>query len=100
MLLISRRMVALAACCVTPVAVAPMAMAAPSPNIDGPADAVIDELQTQGYNVEINWVNGFDTKPLSLCRVTGIDDPGDAPPGTETFTTVYVDVVCPNHDGG
>jgi hypothetical protein len=100
MLLISRRMMALAACCVIPVAVAPMAMAAPSANIDGPADAVIDELQTQGYNVEINWVNGFDTKPLSLCRVTGIDEPGDAPPSTSTFTTVYVDVVCPNHDGG
>jgi hypothetical protein len=100
MLLISPRMVALAACCITPVAVAPMATAAPSANIDGPADAVIDELQTQGYNVEINWVNGFDTKPLSLCRVTGIDDPGDAPPATAMFTTVYVDVVCPNHDGG
>jgi hypothetical protein len=67
---------------------------------NGPADAVIRDLQAQGYNVQINWVSGFDTKPLSECRVTGVNDPGDTPPSPDTFTTVYVDVACPNHDDG
>ncbi len=67
---------------------------------NGPADAVISDLEAQGYNVQINWVSGFDTKPLSECRVTGVNDPGDTPPSPDTFTTVYVDVVCPNHDDG
>src|SRR4029079_4127070 len=37
-------------------------------------------------------------KSLSVCRVSNINNPGqwDPPPGT--FTTVYVDVSCPNHD--
>jgi hypothetical protein len=67
--------------------------------VDGPADVVIDDLTAQGYNVSINWTNGFDTKPLSDCTVTGVNDPGDLKPSKTTFVTVYVDVVCPNHDG-
>lgn len=79
---------------------APVAGADPTAANGQPASAVIDDLKAQGYNVQINWVNGFDTKPLSECRVTGINDPGDAPPTDGTFTTVYVDVACPNGDDG
>ena len=49
--------------------------------------------------MQINWVNGFDTKPLSDCSVTGVNNPGDMTPTEGTFTTVYVDVACPNGDG-
>jgi hypothetical protein len=45
----------------------------------------------------INWVNGFDTEPLSSCVVTSINSPGGSAPAPDTFTTVYVDVSCPNH---
>ena len=65
---------------------------------DGSAESVINDLKTQGYNVVINWLTGYNTKPLSVCWVSNINNPGqwDPPPGT--FTTVYVDVSCPNHD--
>jgi hypothetical protein len=66
--------------------------------LGGSASDVVDELQARGYNVEINWTNGFDTKPLSVCWVTGINNPGDQEPSPTTFVTVYVDVMCPNHD--
>jgi hypothetical protein len=45
----------------------------------------------------INWLTGYDTVPLSVCTVSTIDNPDDAPPPAGTFTTVYVDVSCPNH---
>lgn len=65
---------------------------------DGSAQSVINELQADGYNVVINWLTGYDTKSLSICWVSDINNPSgwDHPPGT--FTTVYVDVSCPNHD--
>ena len=65
---------------------------------NGSAQSVIDDLEAQGYNVVINWLTGYNTKPLSVCWVTNINNPGqwDPPPGV--FTTVYVDVSCPNHD--
>jgi len=81
-------------------AAAPAARADPSSLVGQPADAAVADLQGQGFDVRINWVNGFDTKPLSECRVAGVDDPNSAPPPPGTFTTVYVDVTCPNHDGG
>jgi hypothetical protein len=62
------------------------------------ASAVIAGLKAQGYNVMINWTTGYDTKPLSQCWVTSINNPGDLPPSRDTFVTVYVDVACPNHD--
>jgi hypothetical protein len=61
------------------------------------ADAVIGSLKSQGYNVVINWLNGYDTVPLWACTVQNVDNPNDAPPPPGTFTTVYVDVSCPNH---
>jgi hypothetical protein len=79
---------------------APVADADPSSLAGQPADTAVADLQAQGYNVQINWVTGFDTKPLSDCRVTGVDDPGHLAPTDGTFTTVYVDVACPNGDDG
>ncbi|OPX05932.1 hypothetical protein [Mycobacterium sp. AT1] len=79
---------------------APAAAADPSSYSGRAADTVVADLQAQGYNVSINWVTGFDTKPLSDCRVTGVNNPGDIAPTDGTFTTVYVDVACPNGDDG
>jgi hypothetical protein len=42
--------------------VAPLAAADPPPSTGW--HATIDDLQAQGYDVEIKWVNGFDAKPL------------------------------------
>ena len=72
------------------IGVAPIAAA------DG-ADATISDLEAQGYTVQINWINGFDTKPLSICSVTAIHNP-DSSPQPATSTTLYVDVWCPNHN--
>ncbi|TPG28276.1 hypothetical protein [Mycolicibacterium hodleri] len=85
---------------VSVVGYAPAAAADPSSSANGrSASTVVDDLESQGYNVQINWVNGFDTKPLSDCWVTGVNNPGDTAPTDGTFTTVYVDVSCPNGDG-
>jgi hypothetical protein len=61
------------------------------------AQSVIDELKAEGYNVAINWLTGYDTEPLSVCTVEDVNNPEDAKPKPGTFTTVYVDVTCPNH---
>jgi hypothetical protein len=74
------------------IAAAPVAAAEPVPQ--GSASAVIDELKSQGYLVQINWVNGFDTEPLDVCQVTRVNIPGTSPPSE---STAYVDVSCPNH---
>jgi hypothetical protein len=79
---------------------APIAVAAPVEPEAGTesARAVIDDLRGQGFNVEINWVSGVSSVPLSSCAVTGIDNPDQSPGPPTTFTTVYVDVSCPNHE--
>jgi hypothetical protein len=51
-----------------------------------------------GYNVVINWLTGYDTKSLSVCWVSAINNPGEWNPPPGVFTTVFVDVSCPNHD--
>ncbi|GLP73264.1 hypothetical protein TUM20983_03740 [Mycobacterium antarcticum] len=80
---------------------APLAAADPSFLASGQsAEAAIDVLEAQGYNVQINWVSGFDTKPLSQCWITNVNNPGHEAPTDGTFVTVYVDVVCPNGDDG
>jgi hypothetical protein len=63
-------------------------------------DGSADDLEADGYNVVINWLTGYDTKPLSVCWVSNVNNPGswDLAPGG--FTTVYVDVSCPNHEYG
>jgi len=62
------------------------------------ASATIDDLAAQGYDVQINWVSGSPSVPLNQCKVTAIHNPSHSPPSDNTFTTVYVDVSCPNPD--
>ena len=86
-----------------PVLIAAAAAIALAPPASGQsASSVIAELEDQGYTVYINWTTGYDTKPLDRCWVTNINNPSHEPPSPGTFTTVYVDVACPNHeyDGG
>jgi hypothetical protein len=61
------------------------------------AQSVIDGLKAEGYNVNINWLTGYNTEPLSVCTVRDINNPGESVPGPGQFVTVYVDVSCPNH---
>jgi hypothetical protein len=61
------------------------------------AQSVIDSLKADGYNVVINWLTGYDTVPLPACTVSNINNPDDSAPSAGTFTTVYIDVSCPNH---
>lgn len=61
------------------------------------AEAAIDDLEAEGYSVQINWLTGYDTVPLSYCTVTNVNDPGGSRPGSGRLATVYVDVSCPNH---
>lgn len=90
----------LSACVAALIAVPPFAAAAPVDPTAGSesAQATIDDLRGQGYNVEINWVSGVSSRPLRECAVTGVHNPEQSPPPPTTFTTVYVDVSCPNHD--
>ena len=100
---VSRCLALIVALWVVPlVAGVPLAAADPSLVASGQsAEATIDALEAQGYNVQINWVSGFDTKPLSQCWVTNVNNPGHEAPIDGTFVTVYADVVCPNgNDGG
>jgi hypothetical protein len=78
------------------VAAAPTVCA--EPNLDQSAAAVIQQLTDEGYNVEINWVSGVSSRPLSECAVLGVHNPNLAGGPVDEFTTVYVDVSCPNHD--
>ena len=83
------------------VVVAPNASAEPVWPVAGAqsAEATIAELQAQGYGVQINWVSGQSSVPLSRCSVKAIHNPDRSPGSENTFTTVYVDVSCPNeHD--
>ena len=60
------------------------------------ADAVISDLEAEGYLVRINWLAGFNTQQLSDCTVVRVNNPSSNPeaaPGD----TVYVDVTCPNN---
>jgi hypothetical protein len=82
-------------------AVAGASLAVATPPVSGQsASDVIRELEDQGYNVGINWVNGNTNAPLSECAVSAVHNPDHSPdsPPPATFTTVYVDVVCPNND--
>jgi hypothetical protein len=83
-----------------PLTCAPIATAEPVWPVAGAesAGATIDDLEAQGYDVQINWVSGVSSLPLDLCKVTAIHNPNHSPPDENTFTTVYVDVSCPNTD--
>jgi hypothetical protein len=77
-----------------------VAIAAAPPAGASGADAVIANLQSEGYDVQINWVNGFDTQQLSDCTVTGVDNPDHSGAAPKPGDTVYVNVTCPNPDEG
>jgi hypothetical protein len=81
-------------------AVAPAATADPVWPVAGAqsASATIDDLEAQGYDVQINWVSGVSSVPLSWCKVTAIHNPNHSPPAGNSLDTVYVDVSCPNQD--
>lgn len=75
-------------------------VAAADPSVGGPADEAISELEDEGYNVQINYVAGNYDTPLALCTATAIHNPARSDSAKKTFTTVYVDVRCPDfwHD--
>lgn len=79
-------------------ALGPVAAADPLLNTGGSAANVVNNLESAGYLVYINWTNGFDVKPLDTCWVTGVNNPGNIKPGGPVAATVYVDVQCPNHE--
>ena len=77
------------------IAMAPTAAAnpgiLPQPGSENASDT-INDLVAQGYNVQVNWVNGYPRVTLSQCSVTGINT-ADATSGA--LRTVYIDIVCP-----
>ena len=74
--------------------------AAADPDIDSEsATAVIQELQEQGYAVDINGVPSGDAALLTSCRVTAIHNPGNAAPNPAGDTRIAVDVACPIQRG-
>ena len=90
---------AAAAACVA-VGYAPSCTADPIWPVAGAESArdTIADLEAQGYDVAINWVNGYSRAPLSQCRVSDIHNPDRSGERPHALTTVYVDVVCPNED--
>ncbi|KAA0086521.1 hypothetical protein CIW52_00875 [Mycolicibacterium sp. P9-64] len=65
--------------------------AAAAPTGGGNAADAVEELQAQGYGVQIN---GSVTDVLTACATTGVHGVPSA--GSRSFTTVYVDVLCPD----
>jgi hypothetical protein len=82
------------------VTAAPIASAEPVWPVAGAesAEATIADLEDQGYHVQVNWVSGVSNVSLSQCKVLAIHNPDNSPGSERTFTTVYVDVSCPNRD--
>ena len=89
---------------VASIAAPPSATAKPVWPVAGAESAAdtIRDLEDQGYTVAINWVTGYSSAPLSLCRVSAIHNPDRSPDAVPMkSTTVYVDVTCPeDHDWG
>ena len=79
------------------IASAPIAGAEPAFPTAGSesASATLNDLQSQGYNVTVNYVQGRPNVPLSECRVNAINNPS-APTAPPSTVTVYIDVLCPN----
>ena len=77
---------------------APIASAEPAFPVagNGPASDTISALQAQGYDVQINWLEGQPNVPLKECLVRNIDDPNGPTAVSSSPLTVYVDVTCPN----
>ncbi len=66
--------------------------AAAAPTGTESAGDVVASLKALGYNVMLN---GSISEPLSECNVTAVHNP-DASGSAIAFTTVYVDVTCPD----
>jgi hypothetical protein len=58
------------------------------------ASATVMDLESQGFDVVVNFLQGQPNVPLSECRVNGINNPSHMVPAG--LSTVYVDVLCPN----
>ena len=86
-----------AAGAVAAIACAPIAAAEPALPTAGSesASATLNDLQSQGYNVTVNYLQGRPNVPLSECRVNAINNPS-APTAAPSTVTVYIDVLCPN----
>jgi hypothetical protein len=69
--------------------------AAPLAHASG-ADAVVGDLEDEGYIVRIQWING-QTQNLSDCSVVRVNNPDSSNAGPIPGATVYVDVTCPNN---
>lgn len=67
---------------------------APAAHANG-ADAVIRDLEAEGYTVRINWLN--DNKPVLLprCTVVRVNNPSSDEPAEGDV--VWADVTCPNN---
>jgi hypothetical protein len=78
------------------IAVAPMAGADDALPTAGSesASATIMDIEAQGFDVVVNFLQGHPNVPLSECRVNGINNPNHMVPAEQS--TVYVDVLCPN----
>lgn len=74
---------------------APAAGADPAAGTRSAADT-INDLTAKGYNVQINWVSGVSSEPLTRCRATAVHNPERSAGTDPSNTTVYVDVSCPN----
>lgn len=73
---------------------APIAGAEPQAG-DSTADSVIDQLQKQGFSVQVNGGPVGDVSMLDTCTVTSIHHPGGPMPDPTTTGTVNVEVACP-----
>jgi hypothetical protein len=74
--------------------------AAAAPTGGGNAQDTVTSLQAQGYSVQLN---GTATDPLSQCTVTDVHGLADSNVNSAgaridptKFTTVYVDISCPD----
>jgi hypothetical protein len=80
-------------CAAASISMAPTAFADP-PSIPEPGDesaaATIRDLDSLGYDVQLQFENGTPDVPLSQCQVTDINTVGSA--GTEKLA--YVTITC------
>ena len=65
--------------------------------LDGSADVVVNNLKSQGYNVQVN--GGSAGVPLSRCTVSGVHPSLNESDSLQEkqHTLVTVDLSCPSH---
>ncbi|MGH3726627.1 MAG: hypothetical protein ACRDUS_21175 [Mycobacterium sp.] len=87
----------LLACGALSLSVLPIAHAAPKLPVGGESPSqTISDLESQGYDVQINYVMGNSDAPLDTCTVLAVHNPNRSGKPVDTFTTAYVDVSCPD----